>query len=105
MKYDNIIDFVVSLDEIIIPAKEKYQDSNAIADLIKRIIILGEQEIDLSKINYNTYRSSLISLIMQRYFLNDACTKKVLWFPELVKFKDCTVALEVENENINCSIR
>lgn len=100
-KYDNIFEFVQSLDDIILPAKEKYESEKEIADLIKKIIILGEQEINNKNINYSTYRSSIIALIMQRYFLNDTCTKRVKWFPELIKFKNCTIPLEVDNENID----
>lgn len=95
-KYDNVFDFVVSLDDIIIPARDRYSSKDEITNLIKKILILGEQEIDPSKINMGTYRSAVLSLIMQRYFLNNSCSKKVLWFPELIKFKDITVPIKID---------
>lgn len=95
-KYKNIQEYVLSLDDIILPAKEKYTNKDDIANIIKKILILGEQEIDPKGYVLQTYRTAVLSMIMQRYFLDENCTKRVLWFPELIKFKDYTVPLEVK---------
>lgn len=85
-KYNNLLEWVTSLDNMIHEAKLKYKDADSINAFIERLYKLALSEVDPSSYNIHTLQSSINVMLMQRYFRGDACSTRTLWFPQLVKF-------------------